>query len=151
MFTGIIEETGTVRSVKRSGRSAVVTVEASAVLDGLKQGDSIAVSGACLTAVSLTNDSFSADVMRETVERSHLWNLKAGSMVNLERAMPLNGRFGGHIISGHIDGTGVIQTVRKDENAIWFTIRTGPGILRYVIEKGSIAVDGISLTVAGVT
>lgn len=151
MFTGIIEETGTVRSVKRSGRSAVVTVKASAVLDGLKQGDSIAVSGACLTAVSLTNDSFSADVMRETVERSHLWNLKAGSMVNLERAMPLNGRFGGHIVSGHIDGTGVIQTVRKDENAIWFTVRTGPGILRYVIEKGSIAVDGISLTVAGVT
>jgi riboflavin synthase len=151
MFTGIIEETGTIRSIKRGGRSAVVTVGASAVLDGLRLGDSIAVSGVCLTVVSLSEDSFSADVMHETVERSSLWDLKAGSTVNLERAMTLNGRFGGHIVAGHIDGTGVIGSVRKDENAVWFTVRTSPGILRYVIEKGSIAIDGVSLTVAGVS
>jgi riboflavin synthase len=151
MFTGIIEETGAVRSMKKSGHSAVLTIGAEEVLGDLKRGDSIAVNGVCLTVVSLTNGSFSADVMRETVERSDLWNLKVGGMVNLERAVPLNGRFGGHIVSGHIDGTGVIQGVRKDENAVWFTVRTSPGILRYVIEKGSVAVDGVSLTVAGVT
>ncbi len=151
MFTGIIEETGTVRSIIKGGRSAVVTVGALAVLDDLKQGDSIAINGVCLTVVSLLENSFSADVIHETIERSNLWNLNVGSMVNLERAMPLNGRFGGHIVAGHIDGTGVISSVHKDENAIWFTIRTSPGILRYVIEKGSIAIDGISLTVAGVS
>lgn len=151
MFTGIIEETGTVRSIKKGGRSAVVTVGAWRVLDDLKQGDSIAVNGVCLTVVSLLGDSFSADVMHETVERSNLWKLSVGSMVNLERAMPLNGRFGGHIVAGHIDGTGVISSVRQDENAIWFTVRTSQDILRYVIEKGSIAIDGVSLTVAGVS
>lgn len=151
MFTGIVEETGTVRSIKKGGCSAVVTVGALAVLDDLKQGDSIAVDGVCLTVVSLSEGSFSVDVMHETVERSNLWKLNVGSTVNLERAMPLNGRFGGHIVAGHIDGSGVIHSVRKDENAIWFTVRTSPNILRYVIEKGSIAIDGISLTVAGVS
>ncbi|MFT9078143.1 riboflavin synthase [Ethanoligenens sp.] len=151
MFTGIIEETGTVLSIRKGGHSAVVTVSASAVLDDLKQGDSIAVSGVCLTVVSLVENSFSADVMHETVERSNLLNLNIGGMVNLERAMPLNGRIGGHIVAGHIDGTGVISKARKDENAIWFTVRTSPAILRYVIDKGSIAIDGISLTVAGVS
>lgn len=151
MFTGIIEETGTVLSIRKGGHSAVVTVSASAVLNDLKQGDSIAVSGVCLTVVSLVENSFSADVMHETVERSNLLNLNIGGMVNLERAMPLNGRIGGHIVAGHIDGTGVISKARKDENAIWFTVRTSPAILRYVIDKGSIAIDGISLTVAGVS
>lgn len=151
MFTGIIEETGTVRSIKKGVCSAVVTVGASKVLDDLKQGDSIAVSGVCLTVVSPAEDSFSADVMHETAARSNLWNLNIGNMVNLERAMPLNGRFGGHIVAGHIDGTGVISSVQQDENAIWFTVRTSPSILRYVIDKGSIAIDGISLTVAGVS
>lgn len=151
MFTGIIEETGTVRSVKTSGHSAVVTVGASAVLDGLKHGDSIAVNGVCLTVVSLTKDSFSADVMHETAARSNLLKTNAGNTVNLERAMLLNGRFGGHIVAGHIDGTGVISKVWSDENAVWFTVRASPAILRYVIDKGSIAIDGISLTVAGVT
>jgi len=151
MFTGIVEETGTIRSVKKSGRSAVLTIGASAVLDGLRLGDSIAVSGVCLTVVSLAEDFFSADVMQETAARSNLLNTNVGTRVNLERAMPLNGRFGGHIVAGHIDGTGVISQTRKEENAIWFTVRTSPDILRYVIEKGSVAVDGISLTVAGVT
>lgn len=151
MFTGIIEETGTVRSVRKGGHSIVLTVAASAVLSDLKPGDSVAVNGVCLTAVSVSDSSFSADVMHETVARSNLWSLTVGGTVNLERAMPLNGRFGGHIVAGHIDGTGVIRSVRKDENAVWFTVRTSPGILRYVIEKGSIAIDGISLTVADVS
>lgn len=151
MFTGIIEETGTVCSVKKGGRSAVVTISAAAILDNLKQGDSVSVSGVCLTVISLSDGSFSADAMHETIERSNLRNLNVGSMVNLERAMPMNGRFGGHIVAGHIDGTGVIRDVRKDENAIWFTVRTSASILRYVVEKGSIAIDGISLTVAGVS
>ena len=151
MFTGIIEEMGTIRSIQKSRCSAILTIGASVVLDGLKLGDSIAVSGVCLTVVSLAEDSFSADVMHETIARSNLLNRSVGSTANLERAMPLNGRFGGHIVAGHIDGTGVISKVRKDENAIWFTVRTSPAILWYVIDKGSIAIDGISLTVAGVT
>lgn len=151
MFTGIIEETGTVRLIKKSGHSAVVTIGASKVLDNLKQGDSIAVNGVCLTVVSLEEDSFSADAMHETAARSNLLKMKVGSTVNLERAMLLNGRLGGHIVAGHIDGTGVISSVKQDENAVWFTVRTSPALLRYVIEKGSIAVDGISLTIAGIT
>lgn len=151
MFTGIIEETGTIRSIKKSGHSAVVTVGASAVLDGLELGDSIAVNGVCLTVVTLDEDSFSADIMQETAARSNLLKMNVGSTVNLERAMPLNGRFGGHIVAGHIDGTGVISKVQKDENAIWFTVRTSPRILQYMINKGSIAVDGISLTIADIT
>lgn len=151
MFTGIIEETGTVRSIKKSGCSAVLTIGASTVLNGLRPGDSIAVNGVCLTVVSLTKDSFSADVMHETAARSNFLKMKVGSTVNLERAMLLNGRFGGHIIAGHIDGTGVISKIWSDENAVWFTVRTSPAILRYVIEKGSIAIDGISVTIAGIT
>lgn len=151
MFTGIIEETGTIRAVRKGGHSAVLTISASAVLDGLRLGDSVAVNGVCLTVVSLSDSSFSADVMHETLTRSSLWHLNTGSAVNLERAMPSNGRFGGHIVSGHIDGTGVIRSVQRDENAVWFTIQTSPAILRYVIEKGSIAIDGISLTVAKVS
>lgn len=151
MFTGIIEETGTVRSIKKSGRSAVVTIDASKVLEDLKQGDSIAVNGVCLTVVTVAEVSFSADIMHETAARSNLLKMDVGSTVNLERAMLLNGRFGGHIVAGHIDGTGVISKVWNDENAVWFTVRTSPALLRYVIEKGSIAIDGISLTIAGIT
>jgi riboflavin synthase len=151
VFTGIIEEVGIIRSIKKRGSSAVLTVGASTVLDGSRLGDSIAVSGVCLTVVSLAEDSFSADVMHETAAHSNLLNRDIGDTVNLERAMPLNGRFGGHVVAGHIDGTGVISKVQRDENAIWFTVRTSPTILRYVIDKGSIAIDGISLTVAGVS
>ncbi|HCW79644.1 MAG TPA: riboflavin synthase [Ruminococcaceae bacterium] len=151
MFTGIIEEIGTVRSIKKNTHSAVLTVKASKVLDDLNMGDSIAVNGVCLTVVSITDSLFSADVMHETVNCSNLWNLKAGDMVNLERAVMLNGRLGGHIVSGHIDGTGVIRSIKKDENAVWFTIRAPKLILRYVVEKGSVAIDGVSLTVASVT
>ncbi|MGI5978683.1 MAG: riboflavin synthase [Oscillospiraceae bacterium] len=151
MFTGLVEELGTVRALQKTGRCAVLTIDASAILDDLKIGDSVAVNGVCLTVTSLTGKGFTADVMHETVERSGLFQLQPGSPVNLERAMRADGRFGGHIVAGHIDGTGRVRSVRRDENALWFQISAPPDILRYVVEKGSVAVDGVSLTVASVT
>ena len=151
MFTGIVEETGTVASVRRGASSAVLTVSARKVLEGTKIGDSIAVNGVCLTVTALSGNSFSADVMHETLDRSSLSSASAGTPVNLERAMAADGRFGGHIVSGHIDGTGVISDIRRDDNAVWYTIRTDSRIMRYIVEKGSVAIDGISLTVARVT
>ena len=148
MFTGIIEETGRIKSIARGANSAVLTVEASEVLTDVHLGDSIAVNGVCLTCTSFTSNQFTADVMHETLNRTALSTLKPGSAVNLERAMPANGRFGGHIVAGHVDGTGKITNIQKDDNAIWFTIDACPSILRYVVEKGSITIDGISLTVA---
>ena len=111
-------------------------------------GDSIAVNGVCLTVTSKTRETFTADVMAETLRRSSLGELNVGSYVNLERAMAANGRFGGHIVSGHIDGTGVIESFVKEDNALWVTVKTPAKLLKYIIEKGSIAIDGISLTVA---
>lgn len=151
MFTGIIEEVGTVASIKKGANSAVLTIQARTILDDVKLGDSIAVNGVCLTVTALTPSAFSADVMHETLNRSSLGKLHSGSTVNLERAMAANGRFGGHIVSGHIDGTGVISQIERDDNAVWYTIQADAGILRYIIEKGSIAIDGISLTVAKVS
>lgn len=151
MFTGIIEEVGTVASIQKGANSAVLTIQAHTILDDVKLGDSIAVNGVCLTVTALTPSTFSADVMHETLNRSSLGKLHSGSTVNLERAMAANGRFGGHIVSGHIDGTGVISQIGRDDNAIWYTIQADAGILRYIIEKGSIAIDGISLTVAKVS
>lgn len=119
-------------------------------MEDIHLGDSIAVNGVCLTVTSISPNGFTADVMHETLNRSSLGNLRIGSLVNLERAMPANGRFGGHIVSGHIDGTGTVSDIRKDDNAVWYTIKTSLPILRYIIEKGSIAIDGISLTVARV-
>ena len=129
----------------------VLTIGASIVLDDVKLGDSIAVNGICLTVTSFSAQEFSADVMHETIRRSSLARLHSGSAVNLERAMPAQGRFGGHIVAGHSDGTGVIRSIRRDDNAIWFCIRTAPEILHYIVEKGSITIDGISLTVASVS
>lgn len=114
-------------------------------------GDSIADNGVCLTVTSFDNSTFRADVMHETLNRSALGSLCPGSPVNLERAMAADGRFGGHIVSGHIDGTGTVRTIERDGNAVWYTICCAPEILRYIIPKGSIAIDGISLTVAKVT
>ena len=148
MFTGIIEEVGTICSIRGNGKCAGITVEAHKVLEETKIGDSIAVNGVCLTVTSLQPHGFTADVMAETMRRSALGSLTRGSRVNLERAMPANGRFGGHIVAGHIDGTGRILSMKPEENAVWVTIQADAGILRYVIEKGSIAIDGISLTVA---
>ena len=150
MFTGIVEEIGQVESIQRGKQSAILTIRAKTVLEGTKIGDSIAVNGVCLTVTSLLSDRFSADVMHETLDRSSLAGLRRGGTVNLERAMAANGRFGGHIVAGHIDGTGRITQVKKDDNAVWYTIQASPQILRYIVEKGSIAMDGISLTVARV-
>lgn len=148
MFTGIIEELGTINSISKNPASAVLTINASTVLEDVHMGDSIAVNGVCLTVTSFTDASFTADVMHETLNRSSLGALRPGSKVNLERAMSADGRFGGHIVSGHIDGTGRITDIKKDDNAVWYTISAPPDILRYIVEKGSIAIDGISLTVA---
>ncbi len=150
MFTGIVEELGTIRAVRRGAASAVLSIGASEVLSDLKIGDSVAVNGVCLTVTSLDDGGFTADVMHETLNRSSLGALIPGSRVNLERAMPANGRFGGHIVSGHIDGTGKVASVRPDDNALWYTIYAAPELLRYIVEKGSVTIDGISLTVAAV-
>ncbi len=148
MFTGLIEETGTLQNIQKGSRSCVLTIGCRTVLERSKIGDSIAVNGVCLTVTNLGAGYFTADAMPETLNRSSLGELKPGSVVNLERAMPADGRFGGHIVSGHIDGTGTITGIQKDDNAIWYMIAAGHEILRYVVEKGSITIDGISLTVA---
>ena len=151
MFTGIIEEVGTVRRIERGAKGARLTIGAKTVLEDTKIGDSIATNGVCLTVVSQTRDSFSADVMAESLRRSALGSLQSGSPVNLERAMAANGRFGGHIVSGHIDGTGTIASQKREDNAVWVKVKTPAPLLRYIVEKGSIAIDGVSLTVAAVT
>lgn len=160
MFTGIVEETGSIEEIKRGRNSAVLTIKASKVLENTKIGDSIAVNGICLTVTGISAAEngrsggmgrFSADVMHETLNRSSLSGLARGSRVNLERAMAADGRFGGHIVSGHVNGTGTITGIRRDDTAIWYTIKTAPEIMRYIVEKGSITIDGISLTVARVS
>lgn len=148
MFTGLIEEVGTIQNVRRGARSCVLTIGCKKVLEGSQIGDSIAVNGVCLTVTNMDGSYYTADVMAETMNRSSLRQLSTGASVNLERAMPANGRFGGHIVSGHIDGTGTVQSIEPDDNAIWYTIAAKPNLLRYIVEKGSITIDGISLTVA---
>lgn len=151
MFTGIVEEMGTVRRLNQSPNRCELELSASKVLEGTQIGDSIAVNGVCLTVIRLGEEHFTADVMPETLRRSNLGQLKPGSKVNLERAMAANGRFGGHIVAGHIDGTGKILAMQPEGNAVLVTISATPELLRYVVEKGSIAIDGISLTVAKVS
>lgn len=148
MFTGIIEEIGTIRGISRGSSSFVLDIGCREVLKGSKEGDSIAVNGVCLTVTSLTGNGFTADVMPETVHRSNISLMRQGSCVNLERAMAADGRFGGHIVSGHVDGMGTIREIREDVNAVWYTVEAEPALLRYIVEKGSITIDGISLTVA---
>ncbi len=150
MFTGIVEEIGTIEEVKRGQHSAVLKIRAEKVLEDVHLGDSIAVNGVCLTVTSFGGNVFSADVMHETLDRSSLKGMTKGKKVNLERAMAADGRFGGHIVAGHVDGTGTIAGIRKDDNAVWFTVKTSPEVLHYIVEKGSITIDGISLTVAAV-
>ncbi|MDE6781271.1 MAG: riboflavin synthase [Ruminococcus sp.] len=151
MFTGIIEEVGTVEEIRHNGNSSFIKIRAEKIFSDMHTGDSIAVNGVCLTVTEYSGNVFRADVMNETLKRSSLGILKTGSPVNLERAMSAGGRFGGHIVSGHIDGTGVISGIRNDGIAVWYTVSASPDIMHYIIEKGSIAIDGISLTVAGVT
>ena len=147
MFTGIIEEVGTINQIQKNPASAVLTIAADTVLEQTKIGDSIAVNGVCLTVTDLKAGSFTADVMHETLRRSSLGSVRTGSPVNLERAMQLGGRFGGHIVSGHIDATGKILGIREDDNAVWYRIGADYKILKYIVEKGSVALDGISVSV----
>ncbi len=150
MFTGIIEETGVVRSIKKGAKSAVIIIEGKKVIEDTRIGDSISVNGVCLTVTSISPPCFMADVMNETLTRSSFGALRNGSKVNLERAMPLNGRFGGHMVAGHIDGTGKITAITNEDISVLITVKTTPAIMYYMIEKGSIAIDGISLTIAKV-
>ena len=148
MFTGIIEETGTIRSIRWATRSAVLTIGAAKVLEDVSMGDSINTNGACLTVTGYGRDHFTTDVMAETMRKTNLHLLEPGSEVNLERAMQAGGRFGGHMVSGHIDGTGEIVDLTGEDNATWVTVSAGNEILKYIVYKGSVAIDGISLTVA---
>lgn len=148
MFTGLVEEIGRIESVASSAKSAKITIKAKTVLEGVKLGDSICTNGVCLTVTEFDSEKFSVDVMAESMRRSNLKNLKKGDEVNLERALKLSDRLGGHIVSGHIDGTGRIESFEKEDNAVWITVSAAPELLRYIIEKGSIAIDGVSLTVA---
>ncbi len=150
MFTGLVEETGLIRSVRQAGRSLHLTVGARTVLEGIRLGDSIAVNGVCLTVVRHDNDSFTADVMPETYAKTNLSSLPPGSPVNLERTMAVGDRFGGHIVQGHVDGVGTILSLEQDEIAVWLAVGAPPEIIKYVMPKGSIAIDGISLTVVDV-
>lgn len=149
MFTGIIEEIGTIKEILVLHNTAVITVSADRVLEGTDIGDSIAVNGVCLTVSTLGNGCFSADATPETFSRTSIGFLRKGDNVNLERALSADGRFGGHIVMGHVDGRGKIMGITRDENSIWISIKAGLEIMRYIVMKGSVAVDGISLTVAG--
>jgi riboflavin synthase len=151
MFTGIIEELGAVRSIEMHGENARIVIDAHIVTEGTNHGDSIAVNGVCLTALDIQPDSFAADVSRETLNRSTLGNLTAGTPVNLERAVTPATRLGGHIVQGHVDARGTFKSV-EDHGESW-TVRIGypKEIGRYLVFKGSVAVEGISLTIAGLT
>ncbi|MBQ0073012.1 MAG: riboflavin synthase [Prevotella sp.] len=150
MFTGIIEETGTVKAIHRGAKSVTLEVQAAAVMEGTQVGDSIATNGVCLTVTTLTGKGFTADVMPQTMRATALGSLRPGSAVNLERALTLSTRLGGHIVSGHVDGTGRIVKREQEDTALWLWIEAPANIMRYVIEKGSITVQGVSLTVAKV-
>ncbi len=151
MFTGIIEEIGTISAIIRGRVSASLTIKAQLVNSDLSIGDSINTNGTCLTVTEFNTNSFTVDLMAETMRRTNLYLLKSGSHVNLERALQLSDRLGGHMLSGHIDGIGTITQINQEEIATWFTISADKEILKYVIKKGSVAIDGISLTVADLT
>lgn len=148
MFTGLIEEIGRVQKIVLDVNSAVLTIAALKVLEDVKLGDSICTNGVCLTVVDFSKTHFSVDIMPESLSRSNLGSLKPGDAVNLERALRLGDRLGGHLVSGHIDACCQITEIRMDANATWYTMEAKPSVLKYIIEKGSVALDGISLTVA---
>ena len=150
MFTGIIEEVGRIKAIQRRTKSFSLEVEADIVLQDTLVGDSIATNGVCLTVTSMQPKGFTADVMPETVSRTSLSSLKPGSPVNLERALTLQKRLGGHMVQGHVDGTGTIRRRTLDDDAIWLWIECRPNIMRYIVEKGSVTIQGVSLTVAKV-
>ena len=150
MFTGIVEDLGKVKSMKSGPNSMQLTLESKKIVEDIHLGDSIAVNGVCLTVISFSNELFTVDVMPETVKSTSIQSLQIGHAVNLERAMPANGRFGGHFVSGHVDGTGVILRKRKVENAVYVDISISEELSKFCILKGSVAVDGISLTIFGI-
>lgn len=150
MFTGIIEEIGTIKAIRKGVRSSQITIAARKITEDMNTGDSINTAGVCLTVTSFNSGEFSVDVMPETMNRTGLRELKVGDQVNLERALRLSDRLGGHLVNGHIDGTGKIGKVWTEENSLWLTIITAPAVIKYIAEKGSVAVDGISLTVVKV-
>lgn len=148
MFTGIVEEIGTITRIKNGVKSSKLIINCNKVLEKTEIGDSICTNGVCLTVTNINKGTFEADVMSETIRKSNLNTLKIGSKVNLERALSLSTRLGGHLVSGHIDGIGYIKNLKKEDTAIWITIKTSVDILRYIVYKGSITIDGISLTIA---
>lgn len=147
MFTGIIEEIGKVKSIQRNAKSSSMVISATKVLEDTQVGDSIATNGVCLTVTSKSTHEFTVDVMAQTMRSSNLHHLKPMDEVNLERAMTLSTRLGGHIVSGHVDCVGIIQNYLQEENAVWITIGLSDDAMGYMIEKGSITLDGVSLTV----
>jgi riboflavin synthase len=150
LFTGIIEEIGQVHRTVFSENLSKISIYVRDILENTKTGDSIAVNGVCLTVTSLDKNEFTADVMPETLRRSNLYKLKGGDLVNLERAVAVNGRIDGHFVLGHIDGMGTIFNMKRERNAVWISIKAPAEIMALVVEKGSIAVDGVSLTVNNV-
>lgn len=148
MFTGIIEEIGIIRNIVKGSRSIKLTITAKKVLENTNLGDSIAVNGVCLTVTALGKDGFTADVMPESMSKTNMGRLKPGDRVNLERALTLSSRLGGHIVSGHIDGVGDIINMEKDDNAIRVTLTSVPKVMKYIVSEGSVTLDGVSLTVA---
>ena len=143
-----MEEIGAVRAVVSGGEWGSLSIGARRVLEDTRRGDSIAVNGVCLTVTALSRDGFTADVMAETLRRSNLGALKVGEAVNLERALAANGRFGGHIVSGHVDNLGEIVNTKQEGSALWLTLSAPPDVLELVVKKGSVTLDGVSLTVA---
>lgn len=151
MFTGIVEEIGKIQSVHQSGESIVMDIRASKVLEDVQLGDSISINGVCLTVTTFTSSAFSVDIMPETFRATGLRELRPNDDVNLERAMAANGRFGGHFVSGHVDGVGEIVKIERVDNAVYFDIKLSPTLMDYFVEKGSVSVDGTSLTVFKLT
>lgn len=147
MFTGIVEDLGFVKGIKNAPNSMQLTIESKKIVEDIHLGDSIAINGVCLTVISFSSKEFTVDVMPETVKATNIQSLQLGQVVNLERAMPANGRFGGHFMSGHVDGTGVILRKRKFANAVYVDIGVSKELSKFCMMKGSIAIDGISLTV----
>lgn len=150
MFTGIVEEIGTVEELSEVGGGWSLTVQASTVLEDTGLGDSLAVNGVCLTVTNMTDSAFTVGLSPETLRRTNLGDLRPGDRVNLERSLALNGRIGGHFVQGHIDGTGVIRAFRPEGDSLWVTVAAPGELLRYIVPKGYIAVDGTSLTVVDV-
>ncbi|MGB8452856.1 MAG: riboflavin synthase [Anaerocolumna sp.] len=148
MFTGLIEEIGEIQNIMKSVKSAKIRIKAGVILEDAKPGDSISTNGVCLTVTEHTVDSFTVDVMAETMRRSNLNLLSQGDKVNLERALRAGDRLGGHMVSGHIDGMGTITKYEKEDNAVWITISAAGELLKYIVNKGSVSLDGVSLTVA---